>query len=269
MRTLTDTGAGEAPAAGVPASVKSAARILDVLELMARLGTGIRLNELARQLGIPRSSASGLMATLVQRGYVETRADGFHLISNYRTAGWVGGMTGALLRVSQPVMRQLAEQTEESAFLGMPEPDMSIRYISKETGHSPISYDVELNVERAAYSTTIGMIVLAGLKRAALDRYFKTHELRAATPHTVTDEATIRQWLDQARERGYVTMVDSNVLGASGVAAPVTVNGSVLAGLAVIAPTSRFDPRRDHIVRCVVAAAAEISATLHRQHTSP
>lgn len=257
------------PKSPVPASVKSAARILDVLELMASLGSGIRLNELARQLGIPRSSASGLMATLSQRGYVESRADGYHLVPNYRTAGWVGGMTGALLRVSRPVMRRLAEQTEESAFLGILTPDMSVRYIAKEIGNSPIAYDVELNTQRAAYSTTIGMIILSGMDEAALDRYLETHELQAITSHTETNEKRIRRGLAQARARGYVSMVDSNVLGASGVAAPIRVNDSVLAGLSVIAPSSRFDPRREHIVECVVAAASEISAALQGAGNMP
>ena len=48
--------------------VKSAGRILDVLELLAGLPQGIRLNQLARTLAIPKSSASGLLGTLVVRG---------------------------------------------------------------------------------------------------------------------------------------------------------------------------------------------------------
>jgi IclR family acetate operon transcriptional repressor len=244
--------------------VKSAARILDVLELMAGLNAGIRLNELARQLDIPRSSASGLMSTLLQRGYVESFADGFRLAPNYRAAGWVGGATGALLRLSRPVMRRLADQTEESAFLGMPVADTCVRYVAKEVGSSPISYDIELDVTRQAYSTSIGMVVLAGMDDAALAGYFKTHPLELITPHTTTDEARIRQGIDLVRKQGYATMVDTNVLGVSGVAVPVTANGAVLAGLAVIAPTSRFDPRRDHIVQRTVAAAREISAALER-----
>lgn len=260
MRTTAKTSSTQ-----VPASVKSAARILDVLELMAGLNAGIRLNELARQLDIPRSSASGLMSTLVQRGYVESLADGFHLAPNYRTGGWVGGATGALLRLSQAAMSRLVEQTEESAFLGIPVAGTNVRYIAKEVGSSPISYDVELDVTRPAYSTSIGMVVLAGMDDAALDSYFKTHPLKLITPHTTTDEAQIRQRIGQIRKQGYATMVDTNVLGVTGVAAPIVAHGAVLAGLAVIAPTSRFDPRRGLMVERTVAAAREISAALERQ----
>jgi DNA-binding IclR family transcriptional regulator len=257
----------EAPAAS--SEVKSAARVLDVLELLAQLGAGIRLNELARQLGIPRSSASGLMATLSGRGYVESHGDGYRLAASFRNAGWVGGTSGALLRAAQPVMRKLARQTEESAFLGIPTADLQVRYVAKEIGDSPIAYDVELNTQRAAYSTTIGTILLSGMDPPALDHYLQTHELRRMTPHTETDAQRIRQAVAQARERGHVILVDSNVMGASGAAAPIRAGGKVIAGLSVIAPSSRFDPRRDHIIECVMAAAAEIGAALEDGSSAP
>jgi IclR family transcriptional regulator, pca regulon regulatory protein len=246
-------------------SVKSAARILDVLELLAGLPHGIRVNEMARQLAMPKSSASSLLATLEGRGYVYNAGDGYRLADSYRTTGWVGGTTAALLRAAQPVMDRLVATTGESAFLGVPTRDLEIRYIAKSVSSHPLRYDVELTAPRPAYCTSIGQVILASLEAGELDRYFETHPLAPVTPHTVTSERAIRKVLRQAREQQYVTIADSNVVGASGVAAPVLAGVHVMAGLAVIAPSARFDAARERIVPALVAAAREIGAAIARR----
>ncbi|RYZ00913.1 MAG: MarR family transcriptional regulator, partial [Comamonadaceae bacterium] len=51
--------------------VKSAFRVLDLLELLAGTGRAMTHSELARRSGIPKSSLTQLLRTLVQRGYVD------------------------------------------------------------------------------------------------------------------------------------------------------------------------------------------------------
>jgi DNA-binding IclR family transcriptional regulator len=249
-------------------SVKSAARILDVLELMATLQQGIRVNEIARQLGIPRSSASALVSTLEGRGYIQAAADGYRLAECYRDVGWVGGASATLLRASQPVMNRLVAATGESAFLGVPTSNLSIQYIAKKVSDNPLRYDVGLEFLRPAYCTSIGQVILSSLSDTEFERYLETHDLAAITPRTATDRQAIRKAVELGRKQGYVTIADSNVLGASGVAAPILSGDRVLAGLAVIAPSQRFDPAREQIIQAVVASAREISeALLHRGAT--
>ena len=112
--------------------VKSAGRILDVLELLAGMPQGIRLNQLARTLAIPKSSASGLLGTLAMRGYVEATGQGYRLANGYRGGGWVGGITGTLVRAGHPVMEKLVAETGESAFLGIATPSFDIRYVAED-----------------------------------------------------------------------------------------------------------------------------------------
>jgi len=243
-------------------SVKSAARVLDVLELMAGRTQGVRVNEMARQLSMPKSSASSLLATLESRGYVLPGSDGYRLADMYRTAGWAGGVSAALMRVSAPVMSRLVATTGESVFLGVATPDMRIQYIAKSVSSSELRYDVDLASPRPAYCTSIGQVILSGLDAAALDRYFETHELKRITPRTVIDQRAIRRAVRKARDEGFVTIADSHVLGASGVAAPVRVGPRVVAGLAAIAPNARFDANRDRIVPAVVAAALSLGQAL-------
>lgn len=242
--------------------VKSARRVLDVLELLAGLPQGIRVNQLARTLAIPKSSASALLGTLAVRGYVEAAGDGYRLANGYRGEGWVGGTTGALVRAGHPIMEKLVAETGESAFLGVATPSFEVRYIAKVVSANPLRYDVELTSLRPAHSTSIGQVLLASLPPDALDDYLRHHDLHRAAGRPAISERTLRRALSQAREQGFVTIADSHVIGTSGAAAPVVVAGETIAGLAIIAPTARFEPARNRIVPKVLAAAKELARGL-------
>jgi len=243
-------------------TVKSAYRVLDVLELLAGLPHGIRVNQLARTLAMPKSSASALLGTLAIRGYVEATGDGYRLAEGYRAGGWVGGVTGALVRAGQPIMERLVADTGESAFLGVATPSLEVRYVAKVVSANPLRYDVELESLRPAHSTSIGQILLAGLSADALDSYFRTHDLPRGSARPAVSERTVRRALSAARAQGYVTIADSHVLGTSGAAAPVSIDGRIVGGLAIIAPTARFDAARARIVPYVIAAARDIGRAI-------
>src|SRR5512146_2477416 len=56
--------------------VRSADRTLDRLELLADYKEGVSFNEIVKRMSIPKSSLSGLLRTLIARGYITKTADG-------------------------------------------------------------------------------------------------------------------------------------------------------------------------------------------------
>ena len=242
--------------------VKSAARVLDLLELLAAMRGPIGVNEIARRLAMPKSSASALVATLQERGYAVSGAGGVTLAEAYRDVGWVGGGTAALLRWARPVMQRLSRATGESCFLGVPTATFDVLYVEKVVSDSALRYDADVALLRPAYCTSIGLVLLGGLSESALDGYFAGRTLAPVTPRTVTDETRIRTEVARGRKRGYVRISDSHVLGASGVAAPVWRDGQVIAGLAVIAPSDRFSRQAELNVKATVDAADELTQAL-------
>lgn len=242
--------------------VKSAGRILDVLELLTGMPQGVRVNQLARTLAIPKSSASALLGTLALRGYVEPNGEGYRLAGGYRAGGWVGGITGMLVRSGHPIMDKLVADTGESAYLGIATATFEIRYVAKVVSANPLRYDVELESLRPAHSTSIGQVLLASLPPDALDEYIRHHDLKRPEGRPPISERALRRVLAQARADGYVTIADSHVAGTSGAAAPVAAGDRTVAGLAIIAPTPRFDAARNRIVPRVVAAARELERAI-------
>ena len=71
-------------------NVKSAARVLDILELLARSDEPMALKDLVSVLALPKSSAHALLRTLQSRGYVERDAADRYALNE--SAAPVGGL---------------------------------------------------------------------------------------------------------------------------------------------------------------------------------
>ena len=99
-------------------AVKSADRALTILDVIGQRGT-IRVSELVSLLGLPRSSAHGLIQTLLSRGWLEQNASSRELSLGFRA--WELGQHYAghhdLLSATKPVMANLAQQVGETVQL--------------------------------------------------------------------------------------------------------------------------------------------------------
>src|SRR3546814_2057365 len=136
--------------------VKSAARVLDLLELLAAAPRPLRLAEVAPRLDIPKTSAFALLSTLVAKGYAEEQGGGYRLAGRLRDRGWVGGDVAHMVRVSRAVMAELTQTTGESVFLGVLTP-RSEEHTSELQSLMRISYAVfclkKKNIHNHTYYT--------------------------------------------------------------------------------------------------------------------
>jgi DNA-binding IclR family transcriptional regulator len=242
--------------------VKSATRVLDLLELFSTVTEPLGVSEVAKRLEWPKSSAQALLLTLVGRGYLAREAEGYVLPMELR-GGWVGGVRSRLVGVAGPVMKRMAEESGESAFIGMMTGTGKIQYLAKALSPNEVRYDASLSHLRPLHCTSIGLVILAHMEERHAARWLKPALLTAVTPSTETDPARIQELLNQARNNGYVEVRDANVEGASGVSAPLFgPAGNVIGGLNLGAPSSRYERAREDLIRIVCREAASISAAL-------
>jgi IclR family pca regulon transcriptional regulator len=246
-------------------SVKSAARVLDILELLARSDEPMALKDLVSVLALPKSSAHALLRTLQSRGYLERdAADRYALNASMRqSTGWIGGPEAHLAAVARPVMEQLRDELEESVFLGVREARGDVKVIAKAVSRAAIRYNSDDPNPRTAYCTGMGRILLAFWDKKATAAYLMRTRLRAHTPRTVTDAARLRAILAKVAADGYAIVEEEYVLGGSATAAPVFgANGTVIAALNVGTVSARYPAAKPRIIAGVVRAAATISQRL-------
>jgi DNA-binding IclR family transcriptional regulator len=241
--------------------VKSALRVLDLLEMLAGYGRPIGVSEAARRLQAPKSSTQALLMTLLARGYVE-RVGTEYVLATLHRSGWVGGPYAGLLRVARPVMETLVARTGESSFLGVMTADGQVQYVDKVVGPGPIRYDIDLKPTRPAHATSLGLVMLAFQSMAERER-FLSGPLPASTPFTIADRPALHEVLEAARHDGYAEVIDANSLGASGVSAPIfDARGAVIAALNLGVPTDRFRQARGSLRDQIMWGAAEITRLL-------
>ena len=244
--------------------VKSATRVLDLLELLATHPAALRIKEIATELDIPQSSASMLVATVEHRGYLERDGDRYRITRELSESGWVAGKRGVLLRAARPHMQKLTETTGESCFLGVLSRTHMLQYVEKVVSQSSLRYDADLRAPRAAYATTNGLALLAALPGEEFESFLGDIRLEAITPHTITSKPQLRAEIEKVRREGFSELRDTHVVGAWGLARAIhDANGVAVASLCVIAPSDRFKQKAKLVHGTLHETCMNIEQSLH------
>jgi DNA-binding IclR family transcriptional regulator len=249
--------------------VKSAARVLELLEYLSSAADPVALRDVAATLGIPKSSAHGLLGTLLNRGYVERDAtERYALAEAFRHgathgATWVGGHDARIAAAARPVMEELRDQVRQSVFLGGRGAGGDVKLLAKVVSREPIRYDNDQRGLRPAYCTAMGRVLLAFWDARARARYFERLTPVAHTPYTVTDVAKLRAIVNGVRQRGYAIVEQEFAVAGTATAAPVRDrDGRVIAALNVGTLSAQFPAQRTRIIAATRAAAERIAQRL-------
>lgn len=245
--------------------VKSAARILDILELLGRAQGPLFLKEIAQNLGYPPSSTHGLLATLVAKGYAGRDDAGRYLLNAaYRNGpGWASGPDATLIAVSEPFMRDLRDKCGETVMLGILNQDMLLKVIAKCVANRAVRYDSPFSGGVPSYCSAMGRVLLSARDEKAIDRYLGRERLVKLTPLTITSKTHLRRLFREARQLGYAVSNQEMDIGSLGVAAAIkNATGETIAALDVAAISSRHERVEASIVPLVKEFASRISSKL-------
>jgi DNA-binding IclR family transcriptional regulator len=250
-------GSGE-----TPASVQSVDRALTILGILARLGEA-GVTEVAVELGVHKSTAFRLVATLESHGMVEQNEER----GKYRLGVGVLRLAGAttarldVVQEARPICRKLAADSGETVNIAVLS-DRSALYLDQVAGQSALQSHNWVGQHIPLHATSNGKVLLSGLSGDEVDN--RGPQLPSYTPETVTTKARLRRDLAEVREQGYAVAVDELEVGLTAIAAPIrNAHGDVIASLSVSGPTFRLgEPRVKELVPVVQDAAEEVSRRL-------
>ncbi|MGY1840286.1 MULTISPECIES: IclR family transcriptional regulator [unclassified Modestobacter] len=225
-----------------PTAATSVDKALRLLQLVAEHRV-LRVAEAAELLDVARSTAHRLLAALRRRGFVvQDRPNGAYRPGPALYEIGLAAVSQIDIRLlARPVLEQLREQTEETVSLAVLE-GTTVRFLDCAESHRSVRVGNRTGVVRAAHASAVGKAILAGLSDAELERRYPDERLPTTTmPPAVADLAGLRGTLSEIRTQGYALNWEESVEGVCAIAVALrdTV-GQPLAGLGVVAPTSRM-----------------------------
>lgn len=235
-----------------------------ILEQLADCGGSASLSDLARNLGLSRSTVHGLLATMRQWGFVTQDSNGHYALGiKLFELGTLAVSRLDLRVIAGPILQRLVDEFNETVHLVVGD-GLDVVYIDKR--ESPQSMRIVSQVGRRlpAYCTSVGKAMLAFLPEQELDELLARVELQPWTHNTITDKEQLKAHLREVRRRGYALDNEEIFEGLRCVGAPIRDHlKQVVAAVSVAGPSVRLAPDRiSGIIPAVVKAATEISHQL-------
>src|SRR5829696_5765730 len=231
-------------------------RALRLLLLYEEVDQEYRVGEMAAMLGVDKSSASRLAATLANRGFLE-RAPGSEAFRIGPELGRLGVLSAGgshnLIELARRPMENLAAETAETVNLARLE-DRKVVNIAQVDGAHLVGVGDWVGWKTEPHATANGKVLLAFTEDSAEEVSLQT-PLEAFTRQTITKVRDLRSELEE---------------GFNGVAVPVSdAHGRCRASLSVSGPAYRMSPARlPEIAALCKKAAGELSASLGKRRSS-
>ena len=244
--------------------LSSVANSLRLIKAFSEDEYEIGISELAKRLGLAKSTVHRLASTLLEEGMLEQNpADGkYH-------PGLALFELGAMVRrkmdftmEARPFLRTLMEKTGETVHLGILDHD-SILYIITHESKQALRMGSKVGTRVPAHSTAVGKTLLAFQPDEEIDRII-ARGLPASTPNTIVDAKALRRELAAVRARNYAVDDEESEIGLRSIAAPIRIySGNVVAAISIAGPVHRM-PRKALLgwVRELVDAAEAVSQRL-------
>ncbi|WP_413317371.1 IclR family transcriptional regulator [Agrococcus sp. 1P02AA] len=219
--------------------VKSAERALAVLDLVADRGAAT-FAEIGEALALPRSSAHGLLATLVDAGWLELSERRYRLGLHIWQLGQQYDGHRLLLETAKPHMDRLVQTTGETVQLARLDGIENV-YIGISLSPNPMRMASTVGMRLHAHATGIGKALLSVLDEAEARARLESVVLPQLTPRTVTEVPEILRIVSRARELGFATDDEEFVAGCRCVAVPLTTvaETGIAAAMSITMPKSR------------------------------
>lgn len=235
----TTGGLGATGQNSIAGSVKSAIRTLDIIEYVVAAGRPLVAQEISNALGIPVSSLSYLLSTLVDRTYLQRAGRRYTPGPGLERLQAHGGSFTLEDRVA-PLVRTLRVQLNETASFFVRE-GWEAEAIVTETSEHALRYAIETGRRLPLHALASGKAMLAVLPDDELERYFAQARLDRFTPSTITGEAKLRKELAHVRKTGIAIADEEWSPGTNAIGHVVTMAGEVIGALSVAIPKVRWN----------------------------
>jgi DNA-binding IclR family transcriptional regulator len=243
-------------------AIASVQRALDILNLYNSDHKELGNSEIAKLVGIPIGTASGLIYTLKLNKYLDQNP----VNRKYHLGLKLAERASLLLEqldireLSTPYLDELRNWCGESVNLAIRDGN-AVVYIERMFGNHSLGIRSELGKRAPLHSTALGKAIFANLPGEEREELLSQYILRPITQFTITDKNELKNELNKIRANGFALDEQENEVGGRCIGAPIfDHSGYPIGAISISIPVHRFPlEQTDGYGLRLKAAAAEIS----------
>jgi len=253
----TETGQEREQRSGAESSRK----VLKILTSFEPENPIATVDELARRVGIPMSSAYRYVALLREVGLLTEDGQGaYHLSPKVVRMAQAARAAYGFLDLARPVMELLRDETAETVLLVRRVGDHAI-CLDRAESDQPIRLSFQIGTPQPLHKGSAAKILLAWMPENEQRRYLD----RVIATEADFDPAALNRELSEIRQSGWSSSAVQAIPDIWAAAAPIFEGNDVAAALAIAGPGFRIDDeKRAAILASTRGAAAQITDALRQ-----
>jgi DNA-binding IclR family transcriptional regulator len=252
------------PTAGRGSVVGAVQHAIEVMRVLSHADAPVGINEIARRVGLHKSSISRLISTLERERLVQRDAVTERISLGIGLVALAAPLLAKLEAkdVVRPLLEDLARRSGETVSYSVWDGSEAVT-LDQALGVGAVRTYAAPGRRNPGHSTAAGKMLLSHQPADAVAAYCR-RPLASFTIRTITDEAALQEELSAVRARGYALNEGEHESDVGAVSSAVhDRTGRVVGTVTATVPLYRFEQeRRVRLVDMVVAAAAELSAKL-------
>jgi DNA-binding IclR family transcriptional regulator len=262
MSASEETGASVDITRSAP-TVEAVRRALNILCCFGPARPEIGVTDVARELGMHKSTVHRLLNTLHSEGFVHQVENGryaltWKVLQLSAAVAAHRGIHEAVLQVLEP----LVGQTGETAHLAILDGDR-VLYVEKVESSHQLRMPSAVGRHVLLHATALGKALGAGLDSQTVRRILHQAPLERFTDATLTKPDEVLAALDRVRADGFAIDNEEIEQGLMCVAAPVLDPlGATCAAISIAGPASRVSSRLEQNIAAVKQACTDLSRLL-------
>lgn len=217
-------------------------RAVAILEAIVAAERPVSLAVLTEELDLPKTTVHRVLQQMEERGLVRRSLGRDRFVIGARMTRVAFDALKATFHATpgRAVLEELVADLSETCNVGILE-NRAVVYIDRVECDWPLRLQEQNVTHRPAHCTSIGKLLLAHRPARARQAFLRRAPLPRFTEGTVVDPDALEAEFKAVRAQGYALNNQEYQIGLIGIAVPICdADGSVIAGLAVHAPSARL-----------------------------
>jgi len=239
-------------------------RALTILELIATKPGSVGVGEIAKELGLAKSTTHRLLESLKNKQFIEQNEslEKYDIGIKAIEVGMSGLINWNIVDIAAPYLKQLASDLNETCFLAVYD-EGEIVYVYKAEGNQSVTTNAQLGTRKNIHCTSLGKAIVSNYHIEKVEEILNEKGMEKFTENTITDKQLYFEELSNVRQQGYAIDDEEIEDGLTCYAVPIfNYTGNAIAAISVAGPTERMITKQEDVILAIKSVDSYISTRL-------